>query len=266
MTDKNAPKKTGKTPTPKPAAKKAAPSRTAARKTAPKSTGKGKAAPARKTVPAKKAAPKKPGTAKAAQSAAKSVTDLVGEAKRAVGRPTKYSDDFIPQMIAYFNIETERVEEVVAKNSKGEPITDKDGKPVLDKVVVVNKFPTLERFAARIGVTRETLHDWATARHEDGTHVYPEFSYTYTRAKDLQSALLQEGGLAGNYEARIVQFALKNLAGWKEQIEQTVVADITTTSNDKLDEIYQQGIRNAEAARAAVLQRTLDGTVPGEGK
>ncbi|MFM0608716.1 terminase small subunit [Paraburkholderia sediminicola] len=269
MTDKNAPKKTGKKPTPKPAAKKATPSRTAARKTAPKSTPKGKPAPARKSAPAKKAAPKKPDTAKAAQSAAQSVTDMVGEAKRAVGRPAKYSDDFIPQMIAYFNIETERIEEVAVKGKDGLPVTDKEGNVLMEKVVVKNKFPTLERFAARIGVTRETLHDWATAVHRDdgplkGSLIRPEFSYTYARAKDLQAALLQEGGLDGLYESRIVQFALKNLSGWKDQTEQTVVADITTTDATALDDIYEEGIRNSAEAKQQVLKRKLAGIIPGQ--
>jgi len=271
MTDKQPPKKPARKTAPKPArkpvpkhaAKKAAPKQPAVKKTAARKVA------AKTPVPAKKAAPKGKGKttaqdkAKATASAGQSVTDLVGEAKRAVGRPTKYSDDFIPQMIAYFNIETERTEQTARKDKDGNTIVDKDGQPILETIVVKNKFPTLERFASKIGVTRLTLSNWAEEKNEDGTPVHPEFLYTYTRAKDLQTALLTEGGLEGTYEPRVVNFALKNIAGWKDQIEQTVVADITTTDNAKLDDIYEQGIRAAAAAKQAALTRKLTGIVPG---
>lgn len=219
------------------------PARKVAAKTVTKAAGKG--------VPPKKVTD----AARATQAAAKSVIDVVGEAKRAVGRPTLYSDDMIPQMLAYFNIETERTEEVMVPDKNGVAV------PVLE--TVVNKYPTLERFAAKIGVTRKTLHEWATDTYEDGSLKRPEFSYTYARAKDLSTALLIEGGLAGNYESRVVVFALKNLSGWKEQIEATIESSVVEVTKERLDEIYEKGIANAKAARAAALARTLDGIVPG---
>lgn len=286
MTDKQPPKKqpARKTPAKKvapvkkavpakkaapPAVKKAAPKKKRIQNPAPKHnapTPPGKAAAARK-VAAKKAASVagKPDQSQAKENAAKNaVSALLGEAKRAVGRPTKYSDDIIPQMLAYFDIETERIEEVARKDKEGVVLQDKEGNVLTEQIKVINKYPTMERFASKIGVNRDTLLEWATAKREDGTPLYPEFSGTYTRCKDLQTALLVEGGLEGNYEARIVQFALKNIAGWRDQIEQTITADITTTDNAALDAIYEQGIRNAAAKKQAALTRKLIGIIPGQ--
>lgn len=225
-------------------------------------------APARKV--AKKTAPKALTPAQSAAkaikdkaTASKSVADLVGEAHRAAGRPSKYSDEFIPQMIAYFDIETERVEQVVLRDSKGDVILDAKKQPMFETIEIANKFPTLERFASKIGITRETLHDWATATNDDGSLKRPEFSYTYMRAKNLQAALLQEGGLAGNYQQNIAKFALTNLAGWRDQIDATIESSVVPVTKERLDEIYERGIANAKAARALVMARQLDGIVPG---
>jgi hypothetical protein len=167
-------------------------------------------------------------------------------------------------MIAYFDIETERTEEEPLRDKEGNILLDKDGNPRVVKVKVVNKFPTLERFASKIGVTRETLHDWATQKLEDGRLRYPDFSYTYTRARELQSALLQEGGLEGAYESRIVQFALKNLAGWRDVIDTHVEGSVSQTSKEDLDAVYDKGIENSRRMAEAAKNRVLYGTVPGE--
>jgi hypothetical protein len=259
MTSKK-PQPPKKTTPKKAAAEKSAPARKRpARKTAARKVA-AKKAPVKKVTPpaAKKGSTKRLDT-KASDDAMKAVTDLVGEANRAMGRPTKYRDEFIPQMIAYFDIETERTEQRAVRNKQGEVILDKDGQPVMESFVVVNKFPTLERFAAKLGVSRLTLANWAEAKGKDGAPLHPEFLYTYTRAKDLQAALLQEGGLAGVYEARIAQFGLKNLAGWKDQIEQTIISEVPTATKEQLDAIYEAKMAESNRQRAAVLAATTGG-------
>jgi hypothetical protein len=250
----------------KPAAKKAAPKRT--KNPAPKNntpTPPGKKAAARK-VAAKKAAKvvTKATDSNAKENAAKAVSALLGEAKRAVGRPTLYSDDLIPQMLAFFNIETERIEDGdPIRDKEGNVVLDKEGNVVCEKVKVTNKYPTIERFASRIGVSRDTLHHWATAKLESGDLLHPEFSDTYTRCRDLQTALLVEGGLEGNYEARIVQFALTNISGWRTQIDTVVEGTVAVASKEELDEIYNRGMDRSRQAREAAKLRQLSGTVPG---
>lgn len=162
--------------------------------------------------------------------------------KRLVGRPTVYRDEFVDMILAWFRIDVERQVEV----TKAGP----DGRPVTVMETVLNRFPTLERFADSIGVTRQTLHDWSVATEKDGkTLKHPEFSYAYARAKDLQAALLQEGGIGGMYEARLTGLALKNIAGWRDQVDQTVTTTLTTATTDELADVYRQGIERSKRQR-----------------
>lgn len=176
--------------------------------------------------------------------------------RRPVGRPSEYRPEFVSELIAYFDIEVRSVAEV--------DVTDKDGKTRTEKTLVVNTFPTLTRFAAKIGVTRQTLHDWATAKDRDGALLRPEFAYAYARAKDAQESLLVEGGMTGVYEPRFAVFAAKNLAGWKDQIETTGEVTHTLVKSDELDELYAQGTAAMEANRARVAERNKRRTLDAE--
>lgn len=126
------------------------------------------------------------------------------------GRPTLFKEEFADQLIDYFNIEayTEKVE------------LNKDGNPVIIKVA--NKFPTLARFATMIGVTRETLHDWATSKNDQGELKYADFSYAYKRAKDYQESILVEGTMNGVFNAPFSIFTAKNVLGWRDKTEQEI--------------------------------------------
>ncbi len=65
-----------------------------------------------------------------------------------MGRPTVYDPKYVEDIIAFFDIEP--YEEKLLRDSRGGESIE----------LVPAKFPTLARFAANIGVTRETLHDW----------------------------------------------------------------------------------------------------------
>jgi hypothetical protein len=167
--------------------------------------------------------------------------------RRPVGRPTEYRPEFVAELIAYFDIEVERLEDV--------DVVSKDGQTRTEKKVVINTFPTLTRFASRIGVTRQTLHDWATATDKDGALLRPEFSYAYARAKDSQESLLIEGGMAGVYEPRFATLAVKNLAGWQDKLETMGEVTHTMAKVEELDDFYAQGAAQMEAGRLKVLER-----------
>lgn len=167
--------------------------------------------------------------------------------RRPRGRPTEYRPEFVDEIISYFDIEVESIVDV--------DVVDKDGKTRTEKKTVLNTFPTITRFAAKIGVTRETLHDWATAKDRAGALKHPEFSYAYARAKDSQESLLVEGGMAGVYDPRFAVFAAKNLSGWKDQVETKSEVSITNATTSELDEIYQAGALAMAQNRAKVLAR-----------
>jgi len=126
------------------------------------------------------------------------------------GRPSLYREEFADQLVEFFNISPTR--EVTVRDKNGD-----------EKVQELpNKFPTLARFATIVGVTRETLHDWATSTNEDGELKYPEFSYAYKRAKDFQEAILVEGTMNGAYIPSFAIFTAKNVLGWRDKTEQEV--------------------------------------------
>lgn len=170
---------------------------------------------------------------------------LDSQHRRAGGRPTLYRERYVDLILQFFRVDLERQVEVVR--------TGKDGKPETTAEPVVNRFPTLERFADSIGVDRKTLHAWATATNADGrTLKHPEFACAYVRAKDLQAALVIEGGMGKIYDPRFASLAAKNLMGWRDKIAQTVTATVTQATIAELDSIYLRGMEKARRRRAAV--------------
>ena len=132
-------------------------------------------------------------------------------AARPVGRPTVYRDEFPEMMIEFFSQAPTR--EVTNRDSKGNESTQ----------VLPGFFPTLARFATNIGVTKDTLHDWATAKDlTTGNLKHPEFSSAYKKAKDLQEANLVEGTIASAYNSTFAIFTAKNVLGWRDKIEQEI--------------------------------------------
>jgi hypothetical protein len=126
------------------------------------------------------------------------------------GRPTKFREEFTDMLLDFFSQPPTR--EVTVK--------DKSGNEVVQELPA--SFPTLARFATNIGVTTETLHDWATAKTQEGTHRNPPFSYAYKKAKDLQEANLVEGTMKGAYNSTFAIFTAKNVMGWRDKIEQEI--------------------------------------------
>jgi hypothetical protein len=137
------------------------------------------------------------------------VTPNEDEIKK-LGRPSKYRDEFVVMLLEYFSQPPVKTITTV----------DKEGNTVEKTVPAM--FPTLARFAANIGVTTETLHDWATAKNLDGTPKNAVFSYAYKKAKDLQQANLVEGTMAGAYNSTFAIFTAKNVLGWRDKIEQEI--------------------------------------------
>lgn len=108
------------------------------------------------------------------------------------GRPTVYKPEYAQQLM-------QMCAEALADESK--------------------PFPTLARFAAQIGVVRQTLLDWATQVNDDGELKYPEFSNAYKLVKEYQEAVLTENGLKGTYQGSFAIFTAKNVLGWRDKQE-----------------------------------------------
>ena len=149
------------------------------------------------------------------------------------GRPTVYKDEFCDQLIEFFNIEPYE-EKLIPDRSGGKK-----------REVVPCKFPTLARFSCIIGVTRETLHDWATSKLPNGELKHPEFSYSYKRAKEYQESLLVEGAMAGAFNPAFAIFTAKNILGWRDrqEIENSGVVEVN----------YHGGLRKKTAESLTAL-------------
>jgi hypothetical protein len=98
------------------------------------------------------------------------------------GQPTKYHKKFCEMLLKYFNV---------------------------DPAKKVKEFPTLAGFAIRIGVHRDTLHEWSK--------VHPEFDDVYRRAKDFQERFLVNRGLKGELDTAFGIFTAKNVLGWRDR-------------------------------------------------
>ena len=152
-------------------------------------------------------APKKRGRKPKAETS----QGVVVPEKRGRGRPTVYRDEFVDMMIEFFS--QSPTKEVTVRDAKGNETTQ----------TLPGQFPTLARFATNIGVTKDTLHDWATAKDiHTGELKHPEFSSAYKKAKDLQEANLVEGTIAGAYNSTFAIFTAKNVLGWRDKIEQEI--------------------------------------------
>lgn len=122
-----------------------------------------------------------------------------------------YRDEFVDMIIEFFS--QSPTKEVTVRDAKGNETTQ----------TLPGQFPTLARFATNIGVTKDTLHDWATAKDiHTGELKHPEFSSAYKKAKDLQEANLVEGTIAGAYNSTFAIFTAKNVLGWRDKIEQEI--------------------------------------------
>lgn len=157
---------------------------------------------------------------------------------KGTGRPSDYREEYVAMLDAFFDVAPQTL---IERTEAGTKI-----------VRIAPRFPTFERFASQLGVTAQILQDWGRA--------HPEFEQARLRAKGIQIALLQECGLGGHYNANVANFALKNLAGWKEAVEPE--RDVQPVDLKSLDETYgkamSQSVERAKqlrAERAAMLAK-----------
>ncbi|MCK5616611.1 hypothetical protein KAR91_82890 [Candidatus Pacearchaeota archaeon] len=108
------------------------------------------------------------------------------------GAPTKYREKYCEEIIEYFS---------------GKPYRTVKG---IDKA---NDFPSYAGFSGKIGVSRETLHEWK--------RTHPKFSDAYRKCKQLQEHFLMTNGLKGLYNGPFAIFTAKNVIGWTDKQDLT---------------------------------------------
>lgn len=118
-----------------------------------------------------------------------------------MGRPPKYKPEYCEQMLKFFG---------------DAPMTRKEKKLVLKKgeyeeveVEKPGRLPTFQSFAHSIDVCMDTLTEWSL--------VYPEFSATYKKCKEIQQNFLIQHTLIEDYAQPFAIFMMKACHGWKDR-------------------------------------------------
>ncbi len=123
-----------------------------------------------------------------------------------IGAPTKFLPEYCQAIVDYFT-----VDEVFREHA------DKNGKIQLLPI----HFRMFEKFAASIHVSDDTVVEW-TKHPEYMGQVNGEemsFSSAYTRAKQLQKAILAQGAMSGAFAPQFSIFLAKNITDWKDKQE-----------------------------------------------
>ena len=127
------------------------------------------------------------------------------QAKR--GPKSRYMAKYGPQMLKYFDKEPYELKEITTYHQDGSIKSQK-------QVPWAVSLPTFQGFAAQIGVTDDTLRNWAEE--------YPEFGGYYRMCKQLQEKILVTNAMMGNYNAQFATFYAKNCLGYKDKQEMEV--------------------------------------------
>lgn len=124
-----------------------------------------------------------------------------------VGRPTKYRKEYCQAIVDFFTVEEfeEHTEQKATASGKVVEVTKR----------TPAGFPSIQGFAASIGVCNDTIYEWR--KH----HV--EFSEAIKKGQALQEKLLVKHAMSGGYAQAFAIFFAKNNMGWKDKIEQEVI-------------------------------------------
>lgn len=172
--------------------------------------------------------------------------------KWATGRPTKYRPEYCQDIVRYF--ETCHAEIVVDvkffqpnKNVTVQeilnPLADKSDNEILqagavksiDQKLIMTRFPTIVRYALSIGVTKETIYEWADK--------YKEFSDSLVICKHIAESILLENWLQWTFNWPFAMFLLKNNYGYKDktEVDHTIeVKELTEEQQLRIAQKYQQ--------------------------
>lgn len=131
--------------------------------------------------------------------------------KKPSGRPSKYKPQYCEEIITFFNGPKNKQ---VIKSEK--TITKSNGTTETFKeyMWIAEDLPTLNKFARSIGVTHDTLLEWAKPINKNK---YPNFSVSYNTAKELQKEFLTDNGLKGLYPPASFIFVSKNVTDMKDE-------------------------------------------------
>ena len=161
-----------------------------------------------------------------------------------VGRPTKYSPDFVEAILDFFDKEPGEWHDVEQFNGS------------VKRQLLPTNPPMLADFAKSIGVSVDTLGRWANAVEDDGSIKNPDFAEAYARAREMRESFILRGGMLEMLEPRVVQFALKNEHGWQDQPARKVA--LASVSKDELDRRFGDRMLASRKRMQEILEERAD--------
>lgn len=132
------------------------------------------------------------------------------------GRPTSYDPIYCQRILEHFDV-PHYVKKTI--NYKGKEI----------EIEKANRFPTLEGFAASIGVSIPTVRAW--------TEKFPEFLSAFEKSKQLQKDMLIRLGIEGAYEKTFAIFVAKNATDMRDKQEIEHSGSVEAVPTGDIDEI-----------------------------
>lgn len=147
------------------------------------------------------------------------------------GQPTLYRDDYVEQLIEFFDVDPYTIGE--------------DGPEATD-------MRTLAGFARKIKVHRDTMHEWTKAKDSEGNLKHPEWAYAYRLIKDIQENFLLVNGNKGLINPAFGIFSLKNICGFRDKQPDevdVVVNNVTERKDEDIDKRYAELMAKAEAEK-----------------
>lgn len=148
------------------------------------------------------------------------------------GRPTEYKQEYCEQMLSFFKKERYRKEEIPTETTGTTEKTGDISKTVIKFEYKANDLPTFQAFAEIIGVSRQTLDNWAKANSE--------FFDTYEICKGIQEDFLVQNGLLGLYQPNYAKFIAQNYTGLKDESDLNVKTNNFDINSLSISELQEQ--------------------------
>ena len=125
--------------------------------------------------------------------------------KEKTGRPTDYSEEILKEARKYLEqAQDEDEQQVIGLSAKGTELYK-------NKLRV--NLPTIEGLSLYLGISRETIYDWASQKEKK------EFSDIIERLRAKQAESLLNKGLSGDYNSTIAKLIL-NKHGYRDESKQ----------------------------------------------
>jgi hypothetical protein len=158
------------------------------------------------------------------------------------GRPTKYKPGYCKAIIEFFSRAPNHKELMEVSTSEGRNSRGGTNDFRKEKFQLVpNEPPFFEDFATSIGVSDDTIVNWAKQ--------HKEFLAAYNRAKFLQKRFLIVNGLAGCYPPASYIFTAKNITDMRDSHEVEDKKTFEITGLEQLDDAQLDNLIKALQGR-----------------